>query len=223
MDQKPWIANVTKPAIALAQINGYLQQHWLQPFQYVMGIKSTNSTQNARRFKRHWLWRRLRYLYCRFVRLKGHPDAIARGLAAGVFAGCFPIFGFQMLIGGTLAALLRGNIPLALAGTWISNPATYIPIFVFNFHVGTWILNSSFESLAVTQSLKELVALGADFALIPLLKELVALGADFAVPLFLGCTIVGAICAIGSYILGAWFIRYARHRRRTRQTNRSPS
>ena len=51
----------------------------------------------------------------------------ARGLAAGVFMGCFPIFGLQTLLGIALASLVRGNHILAAAGTWISNPLTYIP------------------------------------------------------------------------------------------------
>lgn len=52
-------------------------------------------------------WRRwLRYLYLRLLRMQSSPEEIARGLAAGVFAGCFPIFGFQ-----TLAALLLAVPP----------------------------------------------------------------------------------------------------------------
>ncbi|WP_415398562.1 DUF2062 domain-containing protein [Synechococcus sp. W4D4] len=60
----------------------------------------------------------------------------ARGLAAGVFMGCFPIFGLQTLLGIALASLVRGNHILAAAGTWISNPLTYIPLYWFNYAVG---------------------------------------------------------------------------------------
>lgn len=64
----------------------------------------------------------------------------ARGLAAGVFMGCFPIFGLQTLLGIALASLVRGNHILAAAGTWISNPLTYIPLYWFNYSVGCWLL-----------------------------------------------------------------------------------
>jgi uncharacterized protein (DUF2062 family) len=57
-------------------------------------------------------------------------------LAAGVFMGCFPIFGLQTLLGIALASLVRGNHILAAAGTWISNPLTYIPLYWFNYAVG---------------------------------------------------------------------------------------
>ncbi|MFO0103826.1 MAG: DUF2062 domain-containing protein, partial [Cyanobium sp.] len=53
----------------------------------------------------------------------------ARGLAAGIFCGCFPFFGLQTLLGIGLASVLRGNHLLAAAGTWISNPFTYVPLY----------------------------------------------------------------------------------------------
>ena len=165
-------------------------------------------------------WRRLRYFYYRFIRIKDQTNSIARGLAAGVFAGCFPIFGIQMFAGGALAALVRGNIPIAIAGTWISNPVTYIPLFIFNYHVGIWILGTTAESLVATQSLKKLMALGANFALIPLLQELTTLGAGFLVPLFTGCIFVGLICSTTSYGLAQWLLHNGRQRRANRRKPR---
>ncbi len=86
-------------------------------------------------------WKRqFRYLYVRFLRMQGSPEAIARGLAAGAFAGSFPLFGFQTIIGIAVAALFRGNKMMAAVGTWISNPLTYVPIIALNFHVGRWLL-----------------------------------------------------------------------------------
>ena len=98
----------------------------------------------GKRSKHSWR-RRLQYWYWRLVRLQGQPDAIARGLACGVFAGLFPIFGLQTIVGVFLAILLGGNKILAAAGTWISNPLTYVPIYGFNFHVGKWSLNQHDE------------------------------------------------------------------------------
>ncbi len=214
MNQLRRLAIATKPAIALALLSSYIERNGLQPLRYVVwGKKSLPAEHNTKQFQHHWLWRRLRYLYCRLVRLKGHPDAIARGLAAGVFAGCFPIFGFQMIAGVVLGAILRGNIPLALAGTWISNPATYIPIFVFNFRIGNWILGAGNASFSVVQSIQELRKLNTGFTLTPLLQELANLGASFAVPMFVGSAVVGLFCAVSSYVFSAWLVRYVRHQR----------
>ena len=71
---------------------------------------------------------------------EGSPGQRSRGLAAGVFAGCFPFFGFQTLLGVALASLLRGNRILAAASTWISNPFTYVPLYWFNYTIGRRLL-----------------------------------------------------------------------------------
>ncbi len=87
-----------------------------------------NLISRLRRFFR-WLWSQ-----------EGTPGYRARGLAIGVFCGCFPLFGFQTLLGITLARLLRGNQFLAVSGTWISNPLTYVPLYWFNYRVGCTLL-----------------------------------------------------------------------------------
>ena len=73
-------------------------------------------------------------------RQEGTASQRARGLAAGIFSGCFPLFGFQTILGVILSRLIKGNYLLAIAGTWISNPLTYIPIYWFNYRVGSIIL-----------------------------------------------------------------------------------
>ena len=80
-----------------------------------------------RRFKRwlFWLWK-----------VDATPGQRARGLAAGVFCGCFPLFGLQTLLGILLAGLLNGNKLLAASATWISNPLTYLPLYWFNYQLG---------------------------------------------------------------------------------------
>jgi len=71
---------------------------------------------------------------------KGTPAQRARGIAVGVFSGCFPLFGFQTFIGIFLASFVKGNHLLAVVGTWISNPFTYLPLYWFNYKIGTLIL-----------------------------------------------------------------------------------
>ena len=82
------------------------------------------------------LIQRTRKLLIRLWRQEGTPAKRARGVAIGVFSGCFPLFGFQTLIGVFLAGLFKGNLLLAATGTWVSNPFTYIPLYWFNFKVG---------------------------------------------------------------------------------------
>jgi uncharacterized protein len=139
-------------------------------------------------FQRYW-----RYFYLRLLRLRGNPEAIARGLAMGVFTGCFPFFGLQTLLAILLAIVFKGNKIAAAAATWISNPLTSVPIFAFNFHIGTLIIG------------------GRDFAFDQLdfksVSKVIDLGANFAITLLLGSLIVGSIASFCTYIISLRLIK----------------
>jgi len=87
-----------------------------------------------------WLWQQ-----------EGSPSYKARGLGIGVFCGCFPFFGFQTLLGISLASLLRGNHFLAVSGTLISNPATYLPLYWLNYRVGSALLGQEVDLQGFSQ------------------------------------------------------------------------
>ena len=42
----------------------------------------------------------------------------------------------QMLLATAMALMTRAHLPLSLAGTWVTNPFTYVPIFIFNYKIG---------------------------------------------------------------------------------------
>lgn len=66
--------------------------------------------------------------------------AIALGLAGGVFFGLmFPTA--QMPLAALFAILLRCNLPAAVAGTFVSNPLTFVPIYLVAYRIGAAILN----------------------------------------------------------------------------------
>ena len=88
-------------------------------------------------------------------RKDGSPLFNAKGIAVGVFSGCFPFFGFQTLIGVFLAQLVNGNIVLAAIGTWISNPFTYIPLYFLNYKVGLYFFSNSSNSVFNPNLIKE--------------------------------------------------------------------
>jgi hypothetical protein len=133
------------------------------------------------------------------LRLRAHPRALARGLAAGVFAGLFPLFGLQTIFGIVLASVVRGNKLMAAAGTWVSNPLTYLPIYTFNYQVGRWLLGHH-ESQPFTD--------------VESLKTLLETGAGVTGALFLGCCVTGSICSALSYGLGLPVIRHLQQRYR---------
>jgi uncharacterized protein (DUF2062 family) len=102
-----------------------------------------------RRDKRPWwrivvefIWprggwgRAFTYVKHRLHRLPDPPDRIARGIFAGVFTTFTPFYGMHFIVAGTIAWILRGNIPAALLGTFFGNPLTYLPIGVVSLQTG---------------------------------------------------------------------------------------
>lgn len=141
-----------------------------------------------RKLLRHWLTRSFRYTYLKLLRLRGKPKVLAKGLALGVFAGCFPFFGIQSLLGLFLATVCRGSKVAALAATWISNPLTYLPLFVFNYKIGKLLLGTKDTELT-----------SLDIESFTAFKEL---GSTFAITLLTGCFVVGMILAVITYFYG---------------------
>ena len=105
----------------------------------------------------------------------------ALGLGVGIFSGCFPFFGLQTLMGIFLAKILKGNRILAAVGTWISNPFTYVPLYYFNYRVGSSLFDIQ----------KDIV----DFQNITT-SELWSQGWRLSVRLFMGSLCVGLVTGI---------------------------
>ncbi len=115
-----------------------------------------------------------------FLKQDGSPFFNAKGIAVGVFCGCFPFFGFQTLLGLFLARVVKGNLFLAAVGTWISNPFTYAPLYFFNYKVGSSLLRNS-PDIILEKNL--------------MIKELWEKGSVFSLRLILGSALVGLFFA----------------------------
>jgi len=81
---------------------------------------------------------------------EGSPSQRALGFGVGIFSGCFPFFGLQTLMGVFLAKIFQGNSILAAVGTWVSNPFTYVPLYYFNYKIGSLLLNKDQNIVDVT-------------------------------------------------------------------------
>lgn len=84
--------------------------------------------------------RQAKLMMVRFVRLRGLPDEIAKGVALGIFIGMTPTFGFQMAIAIFFAYLLRENRLAAVLGVWITNPVTAPVIYAVEYELGRLLL-----------------------------------------------------------------------------------
>ncbi|HKJ15346.1 MAG: DUF2062 domain-containing protein [Desulfobulbaceae bacterium] len=86
------------------------------------------------------LRRAARYYYLRFVRLKGHPGVLARGVAIGTFVGITPTIPFHTILSLLFAFILRGSKIAALFSTIIvSNPITFLPQYYLSWQIGNWL------------------------------------------------------------------------------------
>jgi len=56
-------------------------------------------------------------------------EALARGIAVGLFIGLTPTVGFQTMLMVAGCMMLRGNFPVAFLISWISNPITMGPLY----------------------------------------------------------------------------------------------
>ena len=64
--------------------------------------------------------------------------SVAVGLSIGLFCAMIPI-PLQMLIAACCCLIGRGNIPIALAACWISNPFTQLPLMICQESIGAWV------------------------------------------------------------------------------------
>jgi len=65
-------------------------------------------------------------------------DSVAGGLSLGLFVAFTPTIPFHMLLCAIGAILLRVNLPIALAASWVMNPVTALPIYLFARRTGQY-------------------------------------------------------------------------------------
>ncbi len=70
----------------------------------------------------------------------------SRAFFIGLFLAFCPV-PIQMVLAALVAVQVRGNLPLSVALTWISNPITFGPVFYFAYRVGATVLGSQPEAL----------------------------------------------------------------------------
>ena len=171
-------------------------------------------------YKGNRIWRTLKYLHLRFIRLRGQPHEIALGVALGVFAGAMPIVPFQTAFAVFLALLFKGSKIAAALGTWISNPLNWYFLYFYSYKIGAWIIglrltHKGFQS--VLTSIHE----GESAWLI--FKQIVGAGGEFMASFLLGGLVLGTVFSIPSYFISLRMIHYFRaYRARRRKAGSCP-
>ena len=130
---------------------------------------------------------------------------VAMGVAIGLFIG-FLLPVAQILLAAAAAVVLRANVPIAAAGTFVTNPFTVPPIYYGAYQLGTWATGTS-ASTAVSW---------ADP--VSVLQSLGSIG----VPLFTGLAITASLAAVASYLLisQVWIWHVGARRRAARPNDK---
>lgn len=130
-------------------------------------------------------FRQAKLILVRFVRLRGLPEEIAKGIALGIFIGMTPTFGLQMVIAIFFAYLLRENRLAAIIGVWVTNPLTAPVIYAIEYEVGRILLDIPRATLP------------AEFSF----GAFKNLGYDILAPLWLGGVVAGVLCGSLAYFV----------------------
>lgn len=109
----------------------------------------------------------------------------AKGVAIGIFCAFLPM-PFEMVPAIFMAIYLRGNLPFAVGGVWISNPVTWVPLYTPPYLLGAKIFNV--EPINVTTI------------------SIYDVGLHY-VALWAGCLIVGTVVAISAHFLISYLWR----------------
>ncbi len=168
------------------------------------------------------LWHRLRRpVVERILHLNDTPHRIAFGVFLGFVIGWTPTMGAQIILYLLAATLLRANRASGILPVMLTNPITALPIYVFNWKVGRWFLNSAagvdgaIMEEAQRAHINELME---EFSLSNLFSaefwqhigpSLKSLGTE----LIFGCFIVGMACGVVGYAFTYYGVVAYRKRR----------
>jgi len=169
---------------------------------WLHGQMPTHQQLEANRFTRPFAKRQELF---RFTR-----RSVPRGMAVGMFIGIFALIPGIQIVGAALMCVpFRGNIPLAAAVTFISNPFTTL-LVILPLAVA---IGNSFGYHADIGTVRTMVSEGAG-----LHQWWSWLWSDTAPAVVIGLFIQSVIAAAVSYVLTVWFWRFwIGHKQRARK------
>ncbi len=165
-------------------------------------------------------WDLLRRLGRWLFRLRGSPEAIALGVAIGVFVAFTPTAGIQALVALLLATVLGANRPAAVAPVFLTNPLTALPAFTLTYRAGLLLVPGPSQGEA-RELLAHLVASLTAHGFLDVsaqFRSLFLMGREVFLVLLVGGTLVGVALAVPAYGATLWAVR--RHRKRLARKGR---
>ncbi|MDA0283547.1 MAG: DUF2062 domain-containing protein [Planctomycetota bacterium] len=137
------------------------------------------------------------------------PHSVALGTAVGMFVGLTPTVGVQMLIVLAIAFLVRPlfqfNKVAAVLTVYVTNPLTAIPVYWFNYQIGTYFVPSDVKY-------EDFVAIVQIDQTNNWSERALSLITHLGAPLLVGCLVVATVSSLLTYPAMRWLIRrYLNH------------
>lgn len=132
----------------------------------------------------------------RVLRAEDPPHRLALGVAIGLFVTFTPTVGFQSMLVLVLAGLFGGNKLVGLPVVWISNPATFVPIYYPAYRIG---LRLTGGQRVTWPWWRELARPPEDY--LPAVQFYWSRVTEIIVPLTTGCLVIAFPVAIIGYFL----------------------
>ncbi len=134
---------------------------------------------------------------------------VVPAFALGLFIAFLPFPG-HTLTAALCALALRVNIPVAAVSTWVSNPATMVPMYYFAYQLGSWLLGIPEQPFRFELSIDWVTHTFV----------------NIWQPMLLGCLLLGCAAALVGYLAldGLWrysLADYKARKRRQRSDSRS--
>ena len=148
------------------------------------------------------------------AREKDPPHKVALGMGLGIFVGILPIMGIQMAVVALFALPLRGNLKAAIAGVWISNPITFIPMYWSYYRFG--LLFTQSKPVGWT-AFSNVITQAAEGSWTEVSASMFNLGTDILIPMWVGATILAVIFSIPTYFVTYSLVVRIRARRAARR------
>jgi uncharacterized protein len=145
-----------------------------------------------------------RALLRKILMLDDTPHSVALGTTIGMFVGMTPTVGTQMIIVLCIAFLVRPlfrfNKIAAVLTVYVTNPLTIIPIYWFNYKVGTWFIPS-------TVTYDDFVAIVRFDSHDDWSERALSLFTELGAPLLVGCLLVAIVSSVLTYPTMRWLLR----------------
>jgi len=125
--------------------------------------------------------------------------SVARGMAVGLWWAWIPI-PMQSPFACFVTWKLRGNVPLAFACCWISNPITMLPAIYICYHIGLFVTFQ--EPTGFLQQIKEVITHTGQEGFVAGFKQFwlfVWNNIGVVWPFFVGCFVFSTLNAIVAY------------------------